>query len=481
MVPILASSVPVATVPEQVEPDLLFVGHSYGEKPLLADDELDEGEEDPSSPPLLIDIDTPDSDVFALAPFPKPKAKKNPTRKKSLATKPHAKSPSPPLLVAITPEAEGKLLDLDTNSSEDFDPRGNSKPPDGTGLEWKEPEQPPQGWFKPANPFDETEPVSTGNSVLGGNSGGLTTGFQFSAPVAPPPPKDMFGAVPFTQVASDRFEDAFPVSIATHHSIDYPVTTATNHAYPVAAGTNHSDAYPVSMVTHHSLDATYPIAITTHAQLTEPSRLNSTQNSVTSGVSVTSSIHTSGSFVQSINTSGNFATSHPSSGNFASSLHTSVNSGTSIIHPSSNSATIHPSSGSFASSIHTSANSAPNVVHTSGTSAPNAPPTSANIGFSNFSVRSDPIIPSSPILARADVISDTTDSDPSIQVKSSKPKSKLAAQLSKKSSKKLRDKVSSSTAGFANLSFEDFPSDDESSFIQAESGKKCKRKANPFS
>ncbi|XP_026675899.1 uncharacterized protein LOC103524827 [Diaphorina citri] len=78
------------------------------------------------------------------------------------------------------------------------------------------------------------------------------------------------------------------------------------------------------------------------------------------------------------------------------------------------------------------------------------------------------------------IIAESTDSDPSIQVKpASKPKSKLSSHISKKSSKKIR--AIHSAAGFSNLSFEDFPSDDESSFIHSESSKKCKRKANPFS
>uniref|UniRef100_A0A1B6C739 Protein kinase domain-containing protein n=1 Tax=Clastoptera arizonana TaxID=38151 RepID=A0A1B6C739_9HEMI len=59
--------------------DILFVGHSYGDKPLLADDELDIEEDNlSSSPPFLIDIldETPSKDVFSLAPFHKPAIRK---------------------------------------------------------------------------------------------------------------------------------------------------------------------------------------------------------------------------------------------------------------------------------------------------------------------------------------------------------------------------------------------------------------------
>lgn len=105
--------------------DMLFVGHSYGEKPLLADDELDTEEDNPSSPPppLLIDIldETPSKDVFALAPFQKPEIKKK--IKRELNSTPDSllqlSTPSPPILVAISPVIEGALVDLDDVPSED--------------------------------------------------------------------------------------------------------------------------------------------------------------------------------------------------------------------------------------------------------------------------------------------------------------------------------------------------------------------------
>lgn len=113
----------VPEVPE-TEGDMLFVGHSYGEKPLLADDELDtEDDNQPASPPLLINIqdETPPKDVFALAPFQKPDSKRRP--KKEINITPDSllqlSTPSPPLLVAISPVvAEGSLVDLSDDSNE---------------------------------------------------------------------------------------------------------------------------------------------------------------------------------------------------------------------------------------------------------------------------------------------------------------------------------------------------------------------------
>lgn len=114
----------VPEVPE-TEGDMLFVGHSYGEKPLLADDELDTEEDNPPprSPPLLITIqeDPPPTDVFALAPFQKPDSKKR--IKREINVTPDSllqlSTPSPPMLVAISPVvAEGSLVDLSDGSNE---------------------------------------------------------------------------------------------------------------------------------------------------------------------------------------------------------------------------------------------------------------------------------------------------------------------------------------------------------------------------
>uniref|UniRef100_A0A8D8UWY3 AP2-associated protein kinase 1 n=1 Tax=Cacopsylla melanoneura TaxID=428564 RepID=A0A8D8UWY3_9HEMI len=549
----------VATVFEQVEPDLLFVGHSYGDRPLLQDDELDEGEEDPSSPPLLIDIDTPDSDVFALAPFPKPKVKKNPNGRSKKSHKlntpqgiiPPPKSPSPPLLVAITPEQrefpqfkneenslnshearEEQLLDLDTNSSEDFDPRGGTKEKipvvsnrgqnntttshvsghsshaiahsghtiahsnheiaqsgAPTSLEWKqEPHQPDkeQNWFQSsANPFDRESnsnilpavPVTSGIPSLGINTiglnatqginmrlnatqansqqgvsqslsttegittsqgiintpslqnVGLTTGFQFSAPVLPS--KDIFGAVPFSQVAScDRFDSIdYPsndfTSVATN---DYS-NIATHH--PVSIATHH----PVSIATHHPIE--YPVTIATHAAYPAHAQ--------------TVTLDSYGAQQRVINKS--------SSIGYSSITNTT--------------ATSFPSYTTGAGADRRSSE----PVHSISKPLTSKPVASIETGSP---IPSDITRYSSQDKSYQDVISDTTDSDPSIKVKQSgKPKSKLAVSIPKKSSKKLR--AAHAAAGFANLSFEDFPSDDESSFIQTESSKKCKRKANPFS
>ncbi|XP_054273347.1 BMP-2-inducible protein kinase-like [Macrosteles quadrilineatus] len=114
----------VPEVPEtEGETDMLFVGHSYGEKPLLADDELDTEDENPPSPPLLIKIEeeTPSKDVFALAPFQKPDSKKKTQREVNITPDSllQLSTPSPPLLVAISPVvAEGSLVDLSDDSND---------------------------------------------------------------------------------------------------------------------------------------------------------------------------------------------------------------------------------------------------------------------------------------------------------------------------------------------------------------------------
>lgn len=113
----------VPEVPE-TEGDMLFVGHSYGEKPLLLDDELDtEDEHTQSCPPLLKDNkdETPSKDVFALAPFQKPDLKKRVKRDVNITPDSllQLSTPSPPMLVAISPVvAEGSLVDLSDNSND---------------------------------------------------------------------------------------------------------------------------------------------------------------------------------------------------------------------------------------------------------------------------------------------------------------------------------------------------------------------------
>ncbi|XP_063226761.1 serine/threonine-protein kinase sel-5 [Bacillus rossius redtenbacheri] len=57
--------------------DLLFVGHQYGEKPLLADDELDSEDERPG----VFWTEPEGADVFALAPFQRPPASRGGARK----------------------------------------------------------------------------------------------------------------------------------------------------------------------------------------------------------------------------------------------------------------------------------------------------------------------------------------------------------------------------------------------------------------
>lgn len=113
----------VPEVPE-TEGDMLFVGHSYGEKPLLLDDELDtEDEQHIACPQLLKDNkeEMSSKDVFALAPFQKPDLKKKVKRDMNITPDSllQLSTPSPPLLVAISPiVAEGSLVDLSDNSND---------------------------------------------------------------------------------------------------------------------------------------------------------------------------------------------------------------------------------------------------------------------------------------------------------------------------------------------------------------------------
>lgn len=84
------------------EEDMLFVGHQYGEKPLLLDDELDSDcelkydnstwsiEKRPNKEKLWIkpssSFDEEPGDVFALAPFTKPKVKKKEVQQATILT-----------------------------------------------------------------------------------------------------------------------------------------------------------------------------------------------------------------------------------------------------------------------------------------------------------------------------------------------------------------------------------------------------------
>lgn len=95
----------------ETEGDLLFVGHQYGEKPLLADDELDSEEGGYSSGNVSPMLESPNTssrkrwddqaavDVFALAPFP--------TMISREAQPPKLKEPEEDLAVR-----EGSLVDL---------------------------------------------------------------------------------------------------------------------------------------------------------------------------------------------------------------------------------------------------------------------------------------------------------------------------------------------------------------------------------
>lgn len=177
----------VPEVPE-TEGDMLFVGHSYGEKPLLADDELDtEDDNQPASPPLLINIqdEMPPKDVFALAPFQKPDSKKRP--KKEINITPDSllqlSTPSPPLLVAISPVvAEGSLVDLSDDS--------NEVPQDvkDSGFNTF------SGDYDPSKKFPMFPPVAS-DVIQDGT--------------------DLFGSSPFTKHSNNPFTDGSEIIITT--------------------------------------------------------------------------------------------------------------------------------------------------------------------------------------------------------------------------------------------------------------------------
>jgi hypothetical protein len=107
--------------------DLLFVGHQYGEKPLLADDELDSDDDGTKSPPvqnsywrhpadeeankgMLWERDCPGKDVvidvFALAPFQKPagsSCRRGSSRGSNRKVSAHYQSRSQPTSQTVSP------------------------------------------------------------------------------------------------------------------------------------------------------------------------------------------------------------------------------------------------------------------------------------------------------------------------------------------------------------------------------------------
>lgn len=103
---------------ETQEEDMLFVGHQYGEKPLLLDDELDSDcelkydnstwsvEKRPNKENLWIkpssSFDEEPGDVFALAPFTKPKVKRKEVQQATILTI-DSLQPEDNLISQITP------------------------------------------------------------------------------------------------------------------------------------------------------------------------------------------------------------------------------------------------------------------------------------------------------------------------------------------------------------------------------------------
>lgn len=175
----------MADLPEHKEVDSLF-GHSYGERPLLADDELDKG--DAVSPAPLIDMtdDQPpagrarrppesataaDPDVFSMAPFKvlqKKRSRGDGGDDDDDEAGDDGEPPPPPdedLLITMSPPvAEGSLLDL----GEAFAVRGGQQ---RRGQE---------AACADNNPFSAS----------------------FQPPLAERAAEDLFGAVPFDRMAA---------------------------------------------------------------------------------------------------------------------------------------------------------------------------------------------------------------------------------------------------------------------------------------
>ncbi|RZF41423.1 hypothetical protein LSTR_LSTR000137 [Laodelphax striatellus] len=303
----------VPKIPEVPEKDdLLFVGHSYGEKPLLADDELDTEEENPPSPPLLIDMEEDEStmtkDVFAMAPFHRADPKKRARRVTSAeqaATAEHSRplsesflamsTPSPPLLVAISPVHEGSLVDitqeepiripevLENNVDKEFPPFDDNKPHmfqpfvekynakvESVDLFGSS----PFNKVSPSNPFTSPDDhLSSSEQVLhrttitiGGNSFKPTKDTKSDFVIDPPvlnstntasvfvsnnyentthnhfEKQDLFGAVPFHVLPQSKAETAvstfFPArvpNVAMRHSAELSVEGPIDDASPYMA------------------------------------------------------------------------------------------------------------------------------------------------------------------------------------------------------------------------------------------------------
>ncbi|XP_067008886.2 BMP-2-inducible protein kinase [Anabrus simplex] len=147
-VPDNQKTVPMTEEEEQQDcTDMLFVGHQYGDKPLLADDELDTEDGSPSPPlvPARSDLwrrthhsseeSRLSGDVFALAPFQKPTS----LRRNSSRKGPHFQSRSQPTSQTVSPMDVGScgrkssLLPLSTS------PQTITPPEDTTRVAFSEP------------------------------------------------------------------------------------------------------------------------------------------------------------------------------------------------------------------------------------------------------------------------------------------------------------------------------------------------------
>lgn len=184
----------MADLPENKEVDSLF-GHSYGERPLLADDELDKG--DTISPAPLIDMTddtqradhagvgvtapkstvTKDQDVFSMAPF-------KVLKKRSRDDDDDGQQPDDDFLITMSPPmTEASLVDLDETFAVSGAKRGLSMAQQGLQTA----------------PSKET--LFRGAENVVGDNNPFSASFNPPLQETCPTSEDLFGAVPFDRMA----------------------------------------------------------------------------------------------------------------------------------------------------------------------------------------------------------------------------------------------------------------------------------------
>lgn len=174
----------MADVPEHKELNSLFLGHTYADKPLLADDELDKG--DNVSPAPLIDMtdeqkDTKDEDVFSMAPF---KMKKK--------CKEIINASQDDLLITMSPNvAEGSLVDLDDKSFYEAKPGSSASYTPFSSLGKNEDADTSSITAGTKAVFEGVETVADNNPFSA----------TFNTSLVGVKKEDLFGSVPFDRMA----------------------------------------------------------------------------------------------------------------------------------------------------------------------------------------------------------------------------------------------------------------------------------------